>query len=195
MSTIVAGLSELVAAAELLKLKAPQIAGIAGLYADVLRHGGKLLFAGNGGSAADAQHLAAEYVVRFHAWRKPLAALALTVDTSVLTAIGNDVGFEHVFARQVDALAGPEDLLILHSTSGNSANLVAAAIRAKELRLTVVALLGSTGGKLARFADLALLIPSRTTARIQELQLAVQHLIVEQVEAELKTPSAEGATA
>ncbi|MEO5824728.1 MAG: SIS domain-containing protein [Gemmatimonadales bacterium] len=145
-----------------------------------LERGGTLFFAGNGGSAADAQHIATEYVVRFHAThRRALRAMALTTDTSLLTAAANDLGFEEVFARQVEALARPGDTLVLHSTSGNSANLVRAAQQARAMAVTVVALLGGDGGELAGCVDHAFVVASRGTARVQELQLAIQHQIAD----------------
>jgi len=154
------------------------IAEIAGRYRTTLGSGGTLLFAGNGGSAADAQHVAAEYVVRFRTRRRAMAAVALTTDTSVLTAAGNDLGFDEVFARQVEALCRPGDLLVLLSTSGESENLVRAASAARRCGAGVVALLGRGGGRLAKLADLALVVGSDDTARIQEMHLAVQHVIV-----------------
>jgi len=144
--------------------------------------GGKLLFCGNGGSAADAQHLAAEYVVRFARHRRALPAIALTTDTSILTAAGNDYGFAEVFARQVRALGRPGDLLLLHSTSGESDNLVAAATAARDVGVTTVGLLARGGGRLRSLVDVALVFPTDVTARAQELQLAVQHIVCDLVE-------------
>jgi D-sedoheptulose 7-phosphate isomerase len=161
------------------------IARLATRYAAVLAGGGTLFFAGNGGSAADAQHVAAEYVVRFSGNRKPLPAIALTTDTSLLTACGNDLGFDEVFARQVEALVGPGDLLVLHSTSGESPNVIRAAQAAKARGAGVVALLGKGGGPVRELVDDALVIPSDETAHIQELHLAVEHVICELVEREL----------
>ena len=147
-----------------------------------LRGGGKILFCGNGGSAADAQHLAAEYVVRFSRDRRPLAAIALTTDSSILTAAGNDFGFEAVFERQVQALARPGDLLILHSTSGNSDNLVRAARAARALEIRTCALLARDGGALRSEVDLALVVPTDSTARAQELHLTIGHIVCDLVE-------------
>ncbi len=153
-----------------------------------LAQGGTLFFAGNGGSAADAQHIATEYVVRFHATqRRALRAMALTTDTSLLTAAANDLGFEEVFARQVEALARPGDTLVLHSTSGNSANLVRAAQQARAMDVTVVALLGGDGGALAGCVDHAFVVTPRGTARVQELQLAIQHQIADILTSEFAT--------
>lgn len=158
------------------------VAELAALVEATLRGGGKLLFCGNGGSAADAQHLAAEYVVRFARERQPLAAMALTTDTSVLTAGGNDYGFEAVFERQVRALARPGDLLLLHSTSGESENLLRAADAARALGVGTAALLAKGGGRLRDRVDLALVIPTDVTARAQELHLAVGHVVCDMVE-------------
>lgn len=161
-------------------------AAIADQYESALRGGGTLLFAGNGGSAADAQHLAAEYVVRFQSSRPALRAIALTTDTSLLTACANDMGFDEVFARQVEALARPGDVLVLHSTSGESPNVLRAAQAAKARGVTVVAFLGKGGGALRELADLTLVVPSDDTARIQEIHLALEHLICEVVEERLR---------
>ncbi len=147
--------------------------------------GGTLFFAGNGGSAADAQHLATEYVVRYHSNRSALRAVALTTDSSLLTACANDMGFDEVFARQVEALARHGDVLSLHSTSGESPNVIRAAQAAKARGVTVVGLLGRSGGPLKDLADVALVVPSDDTARIQEIHLAIEHLICEMVEERL----------
>jgi D-sedoheptulose 7-phosphate isomerase len=162
-----------------------RVAAVAGRYAETLRAGGTIFFCGNGGSAADAQHIATEYVVRYSASRRPLAALALTTDSSLLTAAANDLGFERVFARQVEALCRPEDLLVLHSTSGESPNLLAAARAARDRSVRTVAFLGRGGGALAVQVDEAIVVPSDDTGRIQVIHLALEHLIVELVEEEL----------
>jgi D-sedoheptulose 7-phosphate isomerase len=180
-----AGLDRLAALAGASKALAPQVARIAARYVDVLRGGGTLFFCGNGGSAADAQHMATEYVVRYSATRRPLAAVALTTDTSLLTAAGNDLGFEQIFARQVEALCRPGDLLVLHSTSGRSPNLVAAARAARTLGTPTVAFLGRDGGTLAGEVDEALVVPADDTGQIQLLHLALEHLVVELVESAL----------
>lgn len=164
---------------------ADRIEALVDRYVATLRQGGTLFFAGNGGSAADAQHLATEYVVRFREMRRPLAALALTTDTSLLTAAGNDLGFEEIFARQVAALCRPDDLLVLHSTSGASPNLVRAAEAARDHNVPVVAFLGRGGGSLRDLATDALVITSEDTSHIQEMHLAVEHIIVGLVEREL----------
>jgi D-sedoheptulose 7-phosphate isomerase len=162
-----------------------RVATAAGRYAETLRAGGTIFFCGNGGSAADAQHIATEYVVRYTASRKPLAALALTTDSSLLTAAANDLGFERVFARQVEALCRPKDLLVLHSTSGESPNLLAAVRAARERSVATVGFLGRGGGPLAGQVDEAIVVPSDDTGRIQVIHLALEHLIVELVEEEL----------
>jgi D-sedoheptulose 7-phosphate isomerase len=164
------------------KSLADRVAALAGRYAEVLRGGGTIYFCGNGGSAADAQHVAAEYVVRYAKARRPLAAVALTTDTSILTAAANDLGFEHVFARQVEALCGPGDLLVLHSTSGRSANILAAARAARRVGAATAAFVGAGGGELAGLVDEAIVVPSEAAGRVQVLHLALEHVIVELVE-------------
>jgi D-sedoheptulose 7-phosphate isomerase len=164
---------------------ADAIVAVARLAADTLRGGRKLLFCGNGGSAADAQHLATEYVVRFRRARRPLAALALTTDTSLLTAAANDLGFEEVFARQIQALGTPGDLLFLHTTSGESPNLLAAADAARERRVITVGMLARGGGRLRERVDHAIVIPTEVGAHAQEIQLAVGHIICDLVEQSL----------
>jgi len=158
------------------------IAAIADTYITALRAGGTLFFAGNGGSAADAQHIAAEYVVRYGHNRRPLPAVALTTDTSLLTACANDLGYDEIFARQVEALARSGDVLVLHSTSGESPNTLRAAQAAKVKGVKVVALLGKGGGALSSLADCALIVPSDETSHIQELHLAVEHIVCAMVE-------------
>jgi D-sedoheptulose 7-phosphate isomerase len=148
-----------------------------------LRAGGKILALGNGGSAADAQHFAAELVGRFERDRHPLPALALTVNTSTLTAIGNDYGFESVFERQVEALAAPGDLLLAITTSGNSPNVIAAASSARRLGCAVVGLTGESGGALAEWADRLIAVPSTNVARIQEMHEICLHALAAWLEA------------
>ena len=166
--------------------QAEAIAAIAERYESTLRGGGTLFFAGNGGSAADAQHLATEYVVRYQTTRPAMRAVALTTDSSLLTACANDLGFDEVFARQVEALADPGDLLVLHSTSGESPNVIRAAQSAKARGVGVVAFLGKGGGQLKDIADLTIVVPGDDTARIQELHLAIEHVICDLVEDRLK---------
>jgi D-sedoheptulose 7-phosphate isomerase len=159
-----------------------------------LQAGGTIFWAGNGGSAADAQHMAAELVGRFLVERSPLRSIALTVDTSALTAIGNDYGFERTFARQLQALGRRGDVLMAISTSGNSANILAAAQTARAMGITVVGLTGRTGGKLKPQVDRLLAIPSESTPRIQEALLIVEHLICEGIEASMASASASGSS-
>jgi D-sedoheptulose 7-phosphate isomerase len=180
-----AGLEALARAALDSAALSDRVALVARRYAETLRDNGTLFFCGNGGSAADAQHIATEYVVRYAASRRAFAAVALTTDSSLLTAAANDLGFEQVFARQVEALCRRGDLLVLHSTSGESPNLLAAARTARERGVATVAFLGRGGGALAPLVDQALVVPSDDTGRIQVIHLALEHLIVELVEAEL----------
>lgn len=144
--------------------------------------GGTLFFCGNGGSAADAQHMATEYVVRYMRNRRAYPAIALTTDTSLLTAAGNDIGFENVFARQVEALARPGDLLIIHSTSGNSPNVLRAAEAARAKGVPVIAFSARDGGALKALADHNVIIPTSRTDRAQELHLCIEHVICDAVE-------------
>ena len=162
-----------------------RIASLAHRYTATLRGGGTLFFAGNGGSAADAQHCAAEYVVRYVKNRKALPALALGTDPAFATAAGNDYGFEHVFARQLAGLGKAADLLILHSTSGRSPNLLAAARVAREMGIGIVGLLGKGGGPLRDLVDECLTVASDDTGHIQLVHMAIEHVICEVVEEEL----------
>jgi D-sedoheptulose 7-phosphate isomerase len=150
-----------------------------------LEGGGKVLFFGNGGSAADAQHLAAEFVGRFVQDRLPLAGIALTTDTSALTAIGNDYGFEHVYSRQVRALGRVGDVALGISTSGQSGNVLAGIESARERGLITIGLTGGDGGRLAPIVDIPIVIPSTSTARIQECHMAIGHILCELVDARL----------
>jgi len=150
-----------------------------------VRRGGTLYFCGNGGSAADAQHLATEYVVRYARHRRAYPAVALTTDTSLLTAVGNDLGFDEVFARQVEALAKPGDLLVVHTTSGNSANILRAAAVAREKGIDVLAFSARDGGRIVKAATHTVIIPTDRTDRAQELQLCIEHIICDMVEREL----------
>ncbi len=148
----------------------------------VFRKGGKLLVFGNGGSAADAQHLAAELVNRFKRERAPLPALALTTDTSILTAVANDYDFSLVFVKQIEALGRPGDIALGISTSGHSPNVLKALSRARELGLWTVGLTGGDGGKMPEVAELVITVPSQETPRIQEAHLLFLHLFSELVE-------------
>ncbi len=151
-----------------------------------VKKNGKLMFCGNGGSAADSQHLAAEFTGRFITDRKPLPGLALSTDSSALTCIGNDYGFNDVFLRQIHALGREGDCLIGISTSGNSENIVRAFVAAKELGIKTIGLLGRDGGKLAPLSDVAIVVPSNVTARIQEAHILIGHTICGGVEQALE---------
>jgi len=146
------------------------------------KNGGKLLICGNGGSAADSQHFAAEMVGRLVKDRDPLPAIALTTDTSILTAIGNDYSYDVVFRKQVEALGKPGDILVCMSTSGNSENVVQAILAAKEKNIQTVALLGKSGGKIAAMADYAIVVPSNVSQRIQEGHITIIHIWCEIIE-------------
>ena len=159
-----------------------QIAEMARLLTDAFRNGGKLLIMGNGGSAADAQHFAAEMVGRFKLERAALPAVALSTDTSILTAIGNDYGFDLVFRRQVEALATAGDAVVGISTSGNSANVLTALGLARERGCRTFGLLGKDGGSIKAVCDLALIVPSSDTPRVQEGHIAIIHIVCDLVE-------------
>lgn len=166
---------------------APQLLEMSGVAAACLAGGGKLLFVGNGGSAGDCQHLATEFVVRLSAARErpALAALALTTDSSLLTACANDYSFQQIFSRQVEALGQPGDLLVAISTSGNSANVVEAARVARLRGLGVLGFLGGGGGALLPHCDHALVVPARDSGRVQELHITAGHIWVDLVEERL----------
>ena len=149
---------------------------------EALRAGNKLLFCGNGGSAADSQHLAAEFVGRYEKERRSLPAIALTTDTSILTAIGNDYSYDRVFERQVEGLARKGDILFGISTSGNSKNVILAAKKAREMGVKVIVFTGGSGGELKNLADAAFVVPSKKTARIQESHILVGHILCERVD-------------
>ncbi len=144
---------------------------------ETLKIGNKILLCGNGGSAADAQHIAAELTGRFKKERKGLPAIAITTDTSALTAIANDYGYDKVFSRQIEALANPDDTLIAISTSGNSTNVIEAINVAKEIGCNTIALCGKDGGKMAKMCDISIVIPSNDTAHIQEMHIMIGHII------------------
>ena len=155
---------------------------VAKVLIEAIEGGGKILFFGNGGSAADAQHLAAEFVNRFRIDRRALPAIALTTDTSILTAIGNDSSFEQIFVRQVEALGNAGDVAVGISTSGTSVNIVEGMRTAARIGLTTVAFTGGDGGPLHREADHSLLVPSTVTARVQEVHILTGHIICDLVE-------------
>jgi D-sedoheptulose 7-phosphate isomerase len=165
-------------------LAAP-FARLVDLCAAALRNDGKLMFFGNGGSAADAQHLATELTVRYRQDRAPIAAIALTTDTSALTAIGNDLGFDQLFARQIEALGRPCDVAIAISTSGNSPNVLAGIDQAKSMGMAVAGLTGGAGGKMTDKVDPLLIVPSATTARIQEMHIMLGQMLCGALELEL----------
>lgn len=169
---------------------APAIADTAALMADAFREGKKLLVMGNGGSAADAQHFAAEIVGRFKLERAALPAIALTTDSSILSAIGNDYGFDRVFSRQVEAHAQPGDVVVGISTSGNSPNVQLALEVAARRGCRTVALLGRDGGSIKKMAELPLVVPSNDTPRIQEGHIAIIHIVCDLVEKALFLPAA-----
>lgn len=162
----------------------PMISDVGTAMQKCIQSGGKILLMGNGGSAADSQHIAAEIVGRFKKERKGLAAIALTTDTSILTSVGNDYGYDYIFARQIEALCRPEDLVIGITTSGNSANVVSAMQAAKEIGATTVGLTGGSGGKLTSICQYNLIMPSTVTARIQEAHIFVGHCLCEILESD-----------
>jgi len=161
---------------------AETIVRLSEITATAMKSGGKLLVAGNGGSAADAQHLVAEFVGRLVVNRPALRAIALTTDTSILTAVGNDFSFDHVFERQVEALGAPGDVFLGISTSGNSKNILRAVHMARKLGMTTVGFTGNDGGEMARHCDLNVIVPSKTTMNIQESHLALEHIFCMLVE-------------
>ena len=161
---------------------APDIEKAAAMVTATIKRGGTLFFCGNGGSAADAQHMATEYVVRYMRNRKAYPAIALTTDTSLLTAAGNDFGFESIFSRQVEALCRPGDLLMIHSTSGNSPNVLRAAEAAREASVATLAFSAKDGGALVKLVDHCIIVPTERTDRAQEIHLCIQHLICDAVE-------------
>lgn len=173
-----------VAAATRAQLRAP-FEQILKACVDAIRNGNKILFFGNGGSAADAQHLATELTIRYKRDRAPIAAIALTTDSSALTAAGNDLGFEQIFARQVEALGRKGDVAIGITTSGKSPNVLAAFAACKRMGLISVAFTGGTGGAAAQMADLKLVVPSSTTARIQEMHITLGQMLCAGLEIEL----------
>lgn len=165
--------------------QADEVARAAGMVISCLESGGKLLILGNGGSAADAQHIAAELVNRLNHDRPPAAAIALTTDSSILTSIGNDLGFEQLFERQVRALGRAGDLVLAISTSGNSVNVLRAVRAARALELKTIALTGRDGGELASIADLALIVHTQSTQRIQETHITIGHILCDLIEGSL----------
>jgi D-sedoheptulose 7-phosphate isomerase len=185
---ILAVWNEHVEVAKCLTALAPAVSEAVDLICSSLSAGGQLLVAGNGGSAADAQHIVAELTGRFMRDRQPLRALALHGNTSALTAIGNDYGFEHVFAREVLAHARSGDILLAISTSGNSTNVLKAIEAARKNRVKIIGMTGETGGKMRNACDLCLCVPSKSTARIQEMHITIGHTICELVEDRVAQP-------
>ena len=181
-----APLEELAATARRVAVQlGPALETALNMVRETVKRGGTLYFCGNGGSAADAQHLATEYVVRYMRARRAYPAVALTTDSSLLTAAGNDLGFDRVFSRQVEALAKPGDLLIIHTTSGNSPNLLRAAEAARAKGVQVLAMSAKDGGKLKALATHSVIVPTERTDRAQEVQLCIQHIICDLVERDL----------
>lgn len=162
----------------------PQIAAVADEMRACIARGGKILLMGNGGSAADSQHIAAEIVGRYKKERKGLPAIALTTDTSILTSVGNDYGYEYIFSRQIEALCSPQDLVIGLTTSGNSPNVVRGIETAKQIGAVTVGMTGGNGGKLATLCDHNLIMPSNDTPRIQEAHIFIGHSLCDLLEAD-----------
>ena len=170
---------------ELLRSGVSQIKDIADLVIESLKKGGKVILFGNGGSASDSQHIAAELIGRFKKDRSALAGIALTTNTSVLTSLANDYGYEVVFAKQVEALGKKNDIVIGLSTSGKAKNVALGIKQAKKMGLKTVALTGGDGGEIAKLADVSFIVPSAITARIQEAHITIGHIICELVEGAL----------
>ncbi len=179
---ISSAISRHIAAASALAADTSAVRAIAEAVSGTVLSGGKILVCGNGGSAADSQHIAAELVGRFKKERRAIGAVALTTDTSILTSIGNDYGFDSIFERQVEALGRKGDLLIAISTSGSSPNVLKAAVKAKECGLTVVGFFGKKGGAILPHCDLAFLAPETDTPRVQEMHILAAHIICELAE-------------
>ncbi len=171
--------------ARFLKENLPKFLETINLISQAFERGNKLFLFGNGGSAADAQHIAAEFVNRYIIDRPPLPAIALTTDTSILTSVSNDLAFQEIFAKQVKALGKDGDVAIGLSTSGNSSNVIKAFEVAREMGIKTVALAGNDGGMLAKIADIAMIVPSSSTPRIQETHILVAHILCEMVEHQL----------
>jgi D-sedoheptulose 7-phosphate isomerase len=170
---------------ELLRTAIGQIKEIADLVIGCLKKGGKVILFGNGGSAADAQHIAAEFIGRFKKDRSALAAVALTTNTSILTSLANDYGYEVVFAKQIEALGQRSDVAIGISTSGKAKNVALGIKQAKKMGIQTVALTGGDGGEVSKLADLSLIVPSSITARVQEAHITIGHIICELMESAL----------
>lgn len=182
---IMAVWNEHIEVSKALPILAPAVSNAVDIICSSLAAGGQLLIAGNGGSAADAQHIAAELTGRFLRERQPFRALALHVNTSALTAIGNDYGYEHVFARELSAHARPGDVFLAITTSGNSRNILCAIEAARKSKAVVIGLTGESGGQMRAACDLCLCVPSKSTARIQEMHITIGHAICELLEERL----------
>ncbi len=167
---------------EIMRSKIPEILDIADAFIQCIKKGGKIIFFGNGGSAADSQHLAAELVGRFKKDRGALAAIALTTNTSTITSLSNDYGYEIVFSKQIEGLGAKQDLAVGISTSGKAKNVIAGIKQAKKMGIKTVVLTGGDGGELAKIADVAFIVPSSVTARIQEAHITIGHIICELAE-------------
>ena len=170
---------------ELVRTQVDKIYEVSQLILSALKKGNKVILFGDGGSAADSQHIAAELIGRFRLERPPLKAVALTTNTSTLTALANDYGFEYTFARQIEGLGKEGDVAIAISTSGNSPNVIAATRKAEEMEINAIGFTGGDGGKLSKIADIAIVVPSLSTPRIQESHILIGHIICELVEAGL----------
>lgn len=170
---------------QVLNTLVPQIEKGARMLVDALKAGNKIFFFGNGGSAADAQHLAAELIGRFRKERRSLPAIALTTDSSILTCLSNDYGFDVIFSRQIEGLARPGDVAFGISTSGNSPNVLKGLEKARELQCKTIALLGCGGGEIAAAADLSIIVPGKVTPRIQESHITIGHILCSLIEQEL----------
>lgn len=186
-----AAIEEHLSVIEAVRGQLPALRQIAETTTRALRNGNKVLWCGNGGSAADSQHLAAELVGRFRRERRGLASIALTTDTSILTAIGNDYGYEQVFRRQVEALCAGGDVLVGLSTSGNSRNVCLALEKARSLGAFTAAFTGAGGGSMAQMTDAAICVPSKDTARIQEAHILFGHMLCDWIELEIGASGAE----
>ncbi|UKL13496.1 D-sedoheptulose-7-phosphate isomerase [Dissulfurimicrobium hydrothermale] len=173
------------AISETVIVNSPKLIELGGWVSSAFENGGKLLLCGNGGSAADSQHIAAEFINRFRLERNPLPAIALTTDTSVITSISNDYGFNYVFSKQIEALASPKDVVIGISTSGNSQNIIFAMDTARIKGAKTVAFTGKGGGKMPAHADLVITVSSSDTPRIQEVHIFIGHLLCDIVEQEM----------
>ena len=184
-NAIKAMIDESVETKALVKEKAPEIEQCVKMIVNAFKKNKKVLLAGNGGSASQAQHIAAEFVGRYKMERKALPSIALTTDTSILTAIANDYSYDNVFSRQIEALGNEGDIFISLSTSGNSKNLVNAVKEAKKMKMRIIGLYGKDGGLLKGTSDIEIIVPSKNTPRIQEAHLMILHIICELVDEEL----------